>query len=323
VDRNARRTSLVGELRDAARLALVPVATAAVLGMLLVPRHVPPESIPFPVADGRALAAAAAADRRLAEAARTGPLPGSVRALGSSVREFHTLEARAGDGNALSRLRTKVDQELAEAFAAGEEPLLELRAAQLEAFLDEVRRFEATGEESAELQALAGGFVRAMTVEGWCEGHALLPREAELRVMFKQMWNAFLGLEHRAPFVPSLDELRVFYAFSLAHAHPSRAMRDALAAARRGAVDERACKAVAEAERMAVEARRLDHVKSIAAIDPAYPADFALGVASYRHGDYAASAASLRRWLEGHPDGPLALRAQNYLRAAVDADRPE
>jgi hypothetical protein len=137
------------------------------------------------------------------------------------------------------------------------------------------------------------------------------------------MWNAFLGFERRPGFEPTLDEMRVFYSFSLSHAHPSRGMRDALAAARRGAADEKACRAIEEAERMATETWRLDHVKGLAAIDPVYPSDYALGVAHYRHADYGASVASFRRWLHDHPEGPLALRAQNYLRAAADAERAE
>src|SRR5258708_10458518 len=100
-------------------------------------------------------------------------------------------------------------------------------------------------------------------------------------------------------------------------------MGDALGGARRGARDAKACTAIAEAERMAIESWRLEHVKALVAIDPAYPADYALGVASYRHGDYGASVTAFRRWLHDHPEGPLTLRAQNYLRAAADADRVE
>lgn len=318
----------VDELWDAVRLALVPIGAAVVLGLLLVPRSTPPESVPLPVPDVRALARTAAADHALAERARHEGLPGDVRALGSAIRAFHSLEAEPADGRDLGGARRSVDEALIAVLGSadtrrGDAPLLELRAAQLEGFLEEVQRFEATGARSAELSALSGSFVRAMTAEGWCDGHVLLPREAELRTMYKQMWNAFLGFEHRPGFEPTLDEQRVFYAFSLAHEHPTKPMRDALAAARRGAGDARACKAIAEAEQVAVEARRLEHVKSLAAIDPAYPSDFALGVAGYRHGDYGASVASFRRWLHDHPEGPLSLRARNYLRAAADADRVE
>jgi hypothetical protein len=314
------------ELRDAARLALVPIGAALVLGLLLVPRHTPPESVPLPVPDTRALARTAAADHALAERARHEGLPGAVRALGSAMRAFHSLEAQSAEARELGAARRSVDEALIAVLGSDSHddgPLLELRAVQLEAFLEEVRRFEASDTSSAELAALSGGFVHAMTAEGWCDGRVLLPREAELRTMYKQMWNAFLGFEHRPGFEPTLDEQRAFYAFSLSHEHPTKAMRDAIAAARRGARDERACQAISEAELLAVESRRLEHVKSLAAIDPEYPADFALGVAGYRQGDFAASVAAFRRWLHDHPEGPLSLRAQNYLRAATDAARVE
>jgi TolA-binding protein len=246
-----------------------------------------------------------------------------VRALGSAIRDFHVLEARSAEAPEFGQARKRVDEALIEALATGDEPLLALRAVQLESFLEEVQRFEATGDQSAELLAVSGGFVRAMTAEGWCEGHTLLPRGPELRTMFKQMWSTFLGFDRRGAFQPSLDEQRAAQAFSLSYPHPSRAMREALAAARRGAPDAKTCKAIDEAERHAVESWRLDHVKAIAAIDPAYPADYALGVANYRSGDYGVAVASLRRWLNDHPEGPLTLRAQNYLRAAADAERVE
>jgi hypothetical protein len=265
--------------------------------------------------------------------ARRQPLSAPVRALGSAIREFHTLEARgAKDGAAaektaggsvdtlaLPQARAKVDAALVDALGAGEEPLVELRAVQLEEFLSEADRFETTGEQSPELEAVAGGFVRAMTAEGWCVGHTLLPRRAELRVMYKEMWNAFLGVSERRAFRPSLDELRALYAFYLSHPHPTKAMRLALDAVRRGARDAKACAALVEGEQIALEAWRAERVKSLATLDPSYPGDYALGIVQYRRGDYGGAVAAFRRWLQVHPDGPWTLRAQNYLRAAVDA----
>jgi len=303
-------------------LALVPIGVAIVLGLLLVPRHCAPESVPLPIPDARALARAASADRDLADRVRRDPLPGPVRALGSAIRDFHALEAD-GDRRDLGRARQAVDAALIEALSEGSDRLIQLRAAQTEAFLDEIRRFEASGEESTELRALAGAFVRSMTYDGWCKGHVLLPRGPELRAMFKQMWNAFIGLETKKEFALSLDEQRALYAFYLSHAHPSKGMREAIESARRGARDAKACEALVEAEALATESWQLDHVARLAVIDSEYPADYARGVASYRRGDYGASASAFRRWLRDHPEGPFALRAQNYLRAAADADRVE
>lgn len=307
----------------------MPIGVALLLGVLLVPRRASPEAVPLPVADGAALARIAAGDARLAETAHRQPLPGPVRALGSAIRAFHTLEARAESGanpNAdreLGQARRAVDDALIEALKGGVDPLIELRAAQLEGFLEQVRVFQATGAQSPELQALAGGFVRSMTSEGWCTGHTLAPGEAALRAMFKQMWTTFLGLENRREFALVLDEQRALYAFYLSHAHPSRTMRDALTAARRGAPDAAACEAIARSERSATESWRLEHIARIAAIDPTYPAAYARGVASFRRGDYGASEQAFRVWLRDHPEGPLALRAQTFLRAAMDAGRIE
>jgi TolA-binding protein len=324
-DRPSRR-----ELRHALWLSCVPIGVALLLGMLLVPRRALPEAVPLPIADAAALARIAAEDARLAESARRRPLPGPVRALGSAIRAFHALEARAESGadpadadRELGQARRAVDEALIDALAGGIDPLVELRAAQLQGFLEQVRVFEATGAESAELQALAGGFVRSMTGEGWCTGHSLAPGEAVLRAMFKQMWTTFLGLDSRRELALALDEQRALYAIYLSHAHPSRTMRDALTAARRGARDAAACEAIAQSERSATESWRLERIARIAAIDPAYPAAYARGVASLRRGDYDGAAQALRVWLRDHPEGPLALRAQTFLRAAMDAERIE
>lgn len=304
-------------------LALVPVGVAFVLGVLLVPRRAEPEGVPLPLPDAASLARTGATDHALAEKARREPLSAAVRALGSAVRAFHTLEAHDADARQLYKARGAVDESLVDALRGGSEPLLELRALQLEGFLDEVRRFEATGEQSDELAALAGAFVRSMTLEGWVQGHHVVADDAALRALFKNMWNGFLGPEVRLEFAPTLDEQRALYAFYLSHPHPSRSMRDAIEAARRGARDAKDCAALAQAERAAVESWRLEHIERLRAIDPSYPADYARGVASYGRGDYVASSKAFRAWLMQHPEGPLALRAKNYLRAAVAAESVE
>jgi len=298
------------------RLGLVPVGVAVLFGLLLVPRAVVPERVPVPIADARELARVAAADRDLAERARREPLPGPVRALGSALRGFHTVET-GGNLREISAARSAVDDALPGALAGGEEPLLRLRAVQLEGFLEEVRRFEATGAESPELVALAGGFVRSMRSEGWCEGHTLAAGSGALAALFKQMWSAFLGLEARRSFAPSLDEERALYALYLSRPHAPPKVRTVLEARRRGARDARDCRDVAESERKAVALWSLEKIGRLEAIDPSYPAAYARGVATFRAGDYVNAASSLREWLGAHPDGPFALRARSYLRAAA------
>jgi hypothetical protein len=319
---NAERRGRAAEIRDAIALSVVPVGFALAFGVLLLPRRIVPESVPVPLTDMRAIARAAAADHELAEAARREPLPGPVRALGSAVRAFHTLEASDEDNlRALGDARREVDVQLADALRAGDEPLLRLRAVELEGFLEEVRRFESTGAETAELAALSGAFVRTMRNEGWCTGHTLAAGPAALRGMYKEMWNGFLGLDARPAFALSLDERRAVFALYLSMPHPSPRMRETIEASRRGARDADECKAVDAAERRAIERWRLDRIDRLAAFDPSYPAAYARGVATYRAGDYVAAAEAFRVWLHEHPDGPLSLRAEGYLRAAAAAAR--
>jgi TolA-binding protein len=73
-----------------------------------------------------------------------------------------------------------------------------------------------------------------------------------------------------------------------------------------------------EAEAMAAEGWRLDKVRRIGALDPAYPTAYAVGVAHYRHKDYEAAVESFRDWIDAHPNGPWTLRARNYIRAALE-----
>lgn len=316
---------MTGKDRDALWLALVPLGVAFVLGVLLLPRRAEPEGVPLPLPDAASLARTAAADHALAEKARRQPLPGAVRALGSALRAFHTLEAHDAEARDLYEARGAVDEALVDALRGGSEPLLELRALELEGFLEEVHRFESTGQQSEELAALAGAFVRSTTEEGWVRGHHVEADDAALRVLFKDMWNGFLGPELRtgAAFAPTLDEQRELYAFYLSHPHPSRAMREAIEAARRGARDAKDCEALKQVEHAAVASWQIDHIERLRAIDPSYPADYARGVASYGRADYAASARAFRAWLSAHPDGSLSLRARNYLRAASAAESVE
>jgi TolA-binding protein len=245
-----------------------------------------------------------------------------VRALGSAIREFHRLEPQRED-RVMVKARAAVDDALVQALPGGDEPLLRLRAVQLEEFMGEVHAFERSGTQSRELVELAGNFVRAMQNEGYCHDHGLVTSDAALVAMFKQMWNAFLGFDARPAFELSLDERRALYALYLSHATPAPAARDGLESARRGAHDENACDEVVQAETAAIEARRLERIAKLATFDPEYPAAYARGVANLRRRKYAAAADALRTWLRDHPEGPLALRAQTFLREALRGARGE
>jgi len=313
------------ELRRALVLSLVPIGVAVVFGSLLLPRAALPDAVPLPIADARELARVRTSDMELAESTRTRPLTPNVRAVGSALRAFHTAEAANAGADALAQARHAVEDALREAWepnsaagsAAGDAELLRLRAVELEIFMTEVQRFESSGVESSELDAVGGNFVRSMRAENWVEGHDVVPKRDALRAMYKQMWNAFLGLDGRKPFDLSLDEVRALYAFYLLHPHPSSAAREAIASARRVPAASSRALALDDAERAATEAWRLEKIGRLSVLDPSYPADFARGAANLRRGDTQAAAKALRDWLNAHPEGPLALRAQNYLRLAL------
>jgi len=304
-------------------LALIPVGVALMFGLLLVPRRAMPASVPLPLPQPTGLAIAAAADHALAETARHVPLAPAVRAFGSALRRFHFLEAQSAQEYLLAEARQSVDAARPEALSAGDDALLALRAVQLESFLAEIRAFESTGEQSEELAAVGGSFVRGMQYEGWLDGHSLLASDGARRALFKEMWNALAGVQDRPPFQPPLDELRALYALYLQHPHPSRSARDALASAHSTARDPHSCEALAAGEVAAVEAWRLERIARLSAIDPVYPALYARGIAHLRRGDYAHAADDLSAWLRTHPDGPFALRAHAYLRAAADGLRAD
>jgi hypothetical protein len=311
------------EMRSALGLAAVPLVATVLVGMLLLPREAIPDALPLPVPDPFALQQAFEVDRALAAKARSTPLPGVVRALGSTLRDFHTLEVTGAQPADLAKARHAIDNALIDVESVGDEPLLELRAVQLEGFVAEIERFASSGVESPELDALAGGFVRSMRAEGWCDGHRFILTPPELRAIFKEMWSSVLGLEDKPPFALTLDETRALFALRLSRPRLPARVRDAIALSWPGAKDERACRALVQSEHRALERWSLDHIDRIAAVDPLYPAAYARGVARLRGGSVEAAASSFREWLSVHPDGALALRARSYLRLATRAGQVE
>jgi len=311
------------EMRTALGLAAVPFVATVLVGMLLLPREAMPDALPLPIPDPQGLKQAFEVDRALATEARASPLPGVVRALGSALRDFHTLELTAAQPADLAKARHAIDKALIDVEPVGDDPLLELRAVQLEGFVTEIERFTSSGIESPELGALAGGFVRSMRAEGWCDGHRLILTPPELRAIFKEMWSRVLGVEEKPPFALTLDETRALFALRLSRPRLPARVRDAIALSSHGANDDRACRAAAQSEHRALERWSLDHIDQIAAVDPLYPAAYARGVARLRGGSVEAAAGSFREWLSVHPDGALALRARSYLRLATRAGQVE
>lgn len=306
-------------------LALIPVTAALLMFLLVVPRATPPEDIPLPQIDGLALRAIAEEDAARAQAARTNRLPGDVLAVGTALRTINNAMA-AGDAAAAGPARATLDDALRGVGARdpkqGVDQLKTLRALQLEEFLAEVQRFEATGQQTPELLELGGGFIERMRDAGWVRGQNVLLDDAQRRAAFKLVWTAMVGGERAAELSPSLDEERALYTLYLSHPHVPDGQRSSFEAMRRDASTSEACQAIATKERLAAELWRADKIKKLGEIDLAYPTGYALGVAYYRAGRYDMSMDAFRAWMDHHPDGPLALRARNHWKAAFFANGP-
>ncbi len=303
-------------------LAAIPVTVGLLLGALLLPHMSPPEDVPLPRTDTRVLAATERGDDTRAARAEATELPAEVRALGDAVRAFNVAEAKDARETNWPKLRAEVDRTRRIALEKGIDAIVSLRAVQLAIFLREVRRYEQTGEISAELDAVGGAFVRRMSIVGWVDGRRVAFDEHALRAAFKLKWNAVTRFEQVPELALSLDETRALYAFYLTHPLVPDTARLTFAAARKTARTPADCAALAEGERIAREGWRLEKVEQIGKQDPAYPLLFARGVEQYRTGKFDLAASTFTRWLESHPDGPFTLRARNHLRASLAASRP-
>ena len=284
----------------------------------MVPRATAPDTVPLPHLDVRALDRVVGDDRRMAAEARQKPLPDEVRELGSAMREHNAREVRGDDAASMREARENIERILVRVVEPPDD-LLRLRAVQLESFLVEVERYEASGEPSPELLAIGGNFIRRMEQVGWCKNHKVLLSDPERRAAFKLAWNGIVGVTARARFALTLDETRALYTFYLAHPHAPESAKQAIESARRAAKDKAACDALEAGERMAIEGWRLDKLQRLGAIDPEYPLAYARGVSQFRMGKFDASAQSFEAWLKDHPEGPWTLRARNHLKAALEA----
>jgi hypothetical protein len=321
--------------RKTSLLALVPVIVALVLGGLMIPRRATPGEVPLPAIDRRALARQIAMDHALAERARSERLDANVLALGTAIRAFNGIEARGEETAPITEARMDLDRLVPAALdAGGIDGLLRLRAVQLEEFLVEVKRYEATGARSNELDEVSGTFVQSMVHARWARDASGAPApwpppspspkpvtivldDAARRAAFKSTWAHLLGLSGSKELALTLDEQRALYAFYFQHAHAPENQRVALEASRARARDPAVCAQIDEGERVAAFGWLLSKMKELAAIDPAYPFAYARGIALYHRHEYAQAAESFQDWLDKHPNGPWTLRAKNYLQASL------
>lgn len=311
--------------KSARWLALVPVTAGLLMMLLMMPRAAPPEDIPLPSIDGKALQAIEKDDAARAAAARESRLPSGVLLVGTSLRALNQALATNASDEDVSIARTALDHAFAAVAVDGEQAfdaLRSLRAVQLEAFLAEVEKFESTGVVTTELDALAGGFVDRMYAAGWLEGNKVVLDDHERRAAYKLVWSAQIGAERMKPLALALDEQRVLYTLYLRRPHAPEAQRASYETQRINAKDRADCDRAVAQEQLAAEQWRLEKVKRLGELDPTYPTAYALGVAYYRVGRYDASLEAFRAWVERHPDGPLSLRARNHMKAAMAAYGP-
>ena len=277
----------------------------------------PPDEIPAPSVDGRALSQMLANDDARAVRAANVPLSARVRAVGSGFRAFNAAEAAKADEPTLAHAHDDIFRAVRETTNDDAEALLDLRAFQMSAFLAAVHDFERTGVVSDELHQLGGTFVDRMEKVGWCEHHHLAMPEVVRRAAFKLSWNRVLLLDGNVRFALSLDETRTLYGFYFDHPHGSDSERARLEASLREASTPAARERVKEASEKAAAGWLLVKIGELSKLDPAYPTPLARAAALFMKHDYRASATLYQAWLDAHPGGAWTLRVQNHLRAAL------
>jgi hypothetical protein len=309
--------------RDPGRwLALVPVTIAILMMALMMPRATVPDAVPLPTVDHRALSEVMRADDVRAARAKATRLPTDVLALGTGIRAMQAVQLKPD----------ATDQDLGDAQAVLDEArrilggrsdwredVLALRAVQMSAFLDELARYEQTGQTTKDLDELGGGFVRRMRSSGWAEGNRILLDEPQRRAVFKTVWNALAGVDTLSEMALTLDEQRALYTLYIGRPYAGEASQRTIDAIRRDAKTADQCARAAVDDRRAREMWRAEKIRRFGMIDPSYPTTYALGVAYYRAGRFDLSSDAFRAWLDAHPDGPLSTRARNHLKAALDA----
>lgn len=307
------------ESRTGRWLALVPITVAVVMVLLSIPRAAVPDDIPVPAVDQKALDAIVAADKARAAAARVTRLPNDVLAVGTQLRAMNKASV-TNDRESTDRARAELDSAVRVVLGRpdGIADLTALRAVQTEEFLSEVARFEEKGQTSEELDELAGAFVPRMRDAEWLDGSRLLLDEEERRVSYKLVWTTLTALRSEGMDL-ALDETRVLYRLYLRHPHPTEAQRPGLVAQRAAARTPADCERYQRDARRASEQWRAEKIKLLGAVDPTYPASYALGISQYRGGNYEAAIDAFRQWIDAHPDGKWTARARNYLKAALVA----
>lgn len=278
------------------------------VGLLLgAPRPTVPLDVPLPIAEPRKLAGVHEQEHRrareLASASERERSGGQfeLRELGRVIRQYGEADA-AEEHDLMATLRhgmLKLAREVLE--RDGSEPLLRLRAYQLELFQKHLAGWEATGHEAPELKQLGAGFVKLALASQWVRPPRRLLADGHVRAaLFKRRFAEILALQGNAEFALTLDENRALYAFFLAYPPiPADNLGEA-------AHQERAWQ------------WRLRKAEELGKLDPSYPTQLARGIALLHLKLPMDAALALRGHLAASPDGPYTLRARNHLAAAVE-----
>ena len=281
---------------------LLLLAGSAVI--LAIPRSVEPRELPEPIVDWVALGHTMGQDDRWAQEAEAAELDVDVRAVGRELRAYNSAASKQLEQEFVES-RFRVVEATAKALRRSEPELLQLRAYQTTRFVQELRAWQQTGTLSNELQELGGDFVPMLERNRWCRGPSreLVMDEPVIRVLFKKRWNDITGAD-AGVFQLTLDEQRLRYRFFMRYPLLPRKVRSE-------EMDDDAVRAYEDHARSKL-------VERLATVDPSFPADLARGVLLYGSKRYGPAAESFRRHLAASPDGPYALRAQNYLKASLD-----
>ncbi len=312
-------------------LGAVPVASAALVALLMIPRRAALENVPLPTVDQREITAVEATDDELS---RRTIFPDDVRFLGTLVRRFHTLDvehevasksvapARTPDEivDEVAKLRMEIDRVVSALLTPGRlQDLRALRAVQERIFLTELARFESEGKESQELSEIAGSFVVRMRDVGWCVGNHILLGESERRVAYKNSWNTIVGVSERSDFRLTLDELRVQTRFEMLYPTQGPRLRGAAESLRTAGKPKEAEAYVAHA----FDVYRLERVERLAKIDATYPTSLAKMILQTRLHRTDMAKESYYARIESNPEGDYSLRTRNLLLTIRHEESPE
>ncbi len=266
-------------------LVLPSAGVAIIAALLAAPRATEPSTVPQPVLRHREMNAEFHELEQQAAAARAQPLPFAIREVGEVYRRVGRTQFDGpkllDDGRALGW------QALVRAARAkfGDTPLLQLRAVQVQMFVNALSEWDKTGKPSGDLIELGGDFTHLAMKNRWRQDGRLVMSHEERWALGLLRWNSLARVSDARPFRLSrnveLVQLRYFFAHPPSDV-PTPELRQRI-------------------------------IKRYSELDPGYPLEYARGVLATTQGQFELAAASFSRQLQAHPDGSYVARARNHL----------